>query len=118
MLVTGLVLLGVWLAYVLFLRRLGLLERWLALPGVAVLQRLSFGGLGFDRFYDRVLVRPFLWLVRVNRDDVVDAAWNLLAAGTRLGYRGLSLTQTGGLRWYAAGVVFGAVLVLGVALWG
>ena len=116
--VTGLALLGVCLAYVLYLWRPGLRARWLGLPGVALLQRLSFSGLGFDRMYAVVLVRPFLWLVRVNRDDVVDAAYNLLAAGTRLGYRGLSGTQTGVLRWYAAVVVFGAVLLLGAVLWG
>jgi NADH-quinone oxidoreductase subunit L len=117
-LATGLALLGVTLAYVLFLRRPGLLARWLARPAVARLQRLSFSGLGFDGLYDLVLVRPFLWLVRVNRDDIVDAAYNLLAAGIRLAHRGLSRTQTGVLRWYAAGVVFGAVVVLGMAVWG
>ena len=118
MLVTGLALLGVCLAYVLYLWRPDLRIRWLALPGIARLQRLSFSGLGFDRMYDRVLVRPFLWLVRVNRDDIFDAAYNLVASGIRLAHHGLSGTQTGVLRWYAAGMVFGTVLLLGVAVWG
>jgi NADH-quinone oxidoreductase subunit L len=115
---SGLALLGVYLAYLLFLRRPAWLASWQRLPGVAWLQRLSFSGFGFDWLYERVLVRPFLWLVRVNRDDFFDAAYNLLAAGIRLVYRGLSATQSGVLRWYAAGVVFGTVLVLGMAVWG
>jgi NADH-quinone oxidoreductase subunit L len=118
MLVTGLALLGVCLACVLYLWRPDLRVRWLALPGIARLQRLSFSGLGFDRLYDRVLVRPFLWLVRGNRDDIFDAAYNLVASGIRLAHHGLSGTQTGVLRWYAAGMVFGTVLLLGVAVWG
>jgi NADH-quinone oxidoreductase subunit L len=114
---TGAALLGVWLAWVLFLRRPLLLARWRALPGAGRLGRLSYEGLGFDRLYDRVLTRPFLWLARTNRNDFVDAAYNLAAAGTRTGYRVLSRTQTGVLRWYAAGLVLGTVIVLGVAVW-
>jgi len=117
MLVTGLALLGVCLACVLYLWRPDLRVRWLALPGIARLQRLSFSGLGFDRLYDLVLVRPFLWLVRVNRDDIFDAGYNRVASGIRLAHHGLSGTQTGVLRWYAAGMVFGTVLLLAVVIW-
>jgi NADH-quinone oxidoreductase subunit L len=114
---SGLALLGVVLAYLLFLRRPAWFARWQALPRVVLLRRMSFSGLGFDGLYERLLVRPFLWLAQLNRGDIVDAAYNLLAAGTRLAHRGLSGTQTGVLRWYAAGVVFGAVLVLAVTAW-
>jgi len=70
------------------------------------------GGWGFDLLYDRLVVRPFAWLARVNAADVVDQ----LAVGTGALSMGLSRllrrTQNGRLRWYAAGLAVGAALLV------
>ena len=85
-------------------------------PAGAALNRLWASGWAFDWIYDRVLVRPFVWLARVNRDDVVDSIFDLLAWIAQGLNRLLSLTQSGRLRWYAAGLTAGAVIVLAIAV--
>jgi NADH-quinone oxidoreductase subunit L len=114
--VTAVSLLGIALAYLLFLRRPGLVA---ALTGTAVgaaVYRWWSAGWGFDRLYDRFVVEPFVWLAQINRDDLLD----VIASGpTRLGrlaYGLLSQTQSGKVRWYAASLVFGSIVFIAVAV--
>jgi NADH-quinone oxidoreductase subunit L len=105
----GMTLLGILVAYFLFLHPRDPQARARTFAGFQ-------GGLGFDRLYDRVPVRPFLWLAHVNRGDLVDGIYRGIAALADLGHRLLSRTQSGMLRWYAAGTVVGAVVLVGTAL--
>ena len=61
----------------------------------------------------RVFVQPVLWFARVDKNDFVDAIVNALAALTRAFWRLLSDTETGRVRWYAAGLALGAVVFVG-----
>ncbi len=71
------------------------------------------GGWGFDWLYDRALVRPFEWLARINVRDVVNRVFDDGVGGlSMLLSRAFRLTQNGRVRWYAAGLVGGAVLVV------
>ncbi len=38
---------------------------------------------GFDWFYDRLFVRPFVWLAKVNRYDTIDRVFAVIPAGLR-----------------------------------
>jgi NADH-quinone oxidoreductase subunit L len=108
-------LLGVYVAYVLFLRepaRLQALE--VRFPWSRALARFWYGGWGFDGLYDRVFVRPFLWFARVNRDDAIDLIYTGIALLNRFSHRVLSETQTGHVRWYAAGLAAGSVIALAI----
>jgi NADH-quinone oxidoreductase subunit L len=116
-LTTGLALLGVYLAYVLYLRHPQLLVRWQLVPGAERLYQFSLSGLGFDRLYNVLIISPFLWLVRANRDEIINAAYNLVAAGVGLGHRLLRHTQTGIIRWYAVGIACGTIVMLSVVVW-
>jgi NADH-quinone oxidoreductase subunit L len=69
-----------------------------------------------DWLYDRVFVRPVLWFARVDKSDLIDWAYHGLAALTRASWRLLSYTETGRLRWYAAGIAFGSVLFVAIVL--
>ncbi|TDJ41176.1 MAG: NADH-quinone oxidoreductase subunit L [Gammaproteobacteria bacterium] len=80
------------------------------------LRRFWFGGWGFDTFYDQVLVRPFVLLAEVNKNDVVDLAFRGTAALARSINRMTARTQTGRLRWYASSMAFGLAVVLFVVL--
>jgi NADH-quinone oxidoreductase subunit L len=80
------------------------------------LRRFWFGGWGFDVLYDRILVTPYTALARWGRDDVVDLLFRGVGAAIRLSHEVLVRTQTGRVRWYARGVVVGAVLLLGWVL--
>jgi NADH-quinone oxidoreductase subunit L len=107
---------GIYLAYLIYIRRVawgGALLRW---PGAGSLYRWWFDGWRFDALYGRLFVRPYVWFARVNRNDFVDAFFSATAWMNVVLHNALSRTQTGSVRWYAAGMVSGAVILLGVSL--
>ena len=85
-------------------------------PWPAVLDRLWAAGWGFDRVYDALFVRPFVAAAAALRGDPVDDAYSGIASGLRAAWRNAADSQTGELRWYAAGMLAGLVVVLAVAL--
>jgi NADH-quinone oxidoreductase subunit L len=101
---------GLAAAYLFYLRRR---------PAAAVesaLQRFWFSGWGMDWLYDRVFVRPVLWVARANRGDLVDAVYSGLAEAAALSNRALAATESGRLRWYTAGVALGSVIFVAMVL--
>jgi NADH-quinone oxidoreductase subunit L len=84
-------------------------------PMTGGLQQLWLSGWGFDWIYDRLLVRPFLWVTRKSGSDLADVPIRGLGKIAMLGNRALRLTQTGRVRWYAAGLAMGTVALLAVA---
>ena len=109
-------LIGFSFAYLLFLRKRSLAEA-LAATGIGrLLHRWWFAGWGFDWLYDRLFVRPIVWIAHIDRHDVVDVFYTGVARLSELAWRGLSLTETGRVRWYAAGIALGAVVYLAIVL--
>jgi len=108
---------GILLGYVLFLARPDLAERVAQVRMNAAASRFWFQGWGFDRLYERLFVRPFLWLAEVNRADVVDRLFSGIADLSRLLSLRFQETQTGRVRWYAAAMAGGSVAMIAVALW-
>ena len=108
-------LLGILIGWLVFTGRVrvgGLVESGLGRG----LRRFWHGGWGFDWVYDRVFVKPFIAAGRINKNDVVDVVFRVTAAIARgLHYIG-ALTQTGRLRWYAANMAIGLVLVFLIVL--
>src|SRR5579883_231654 len=84
-------------------------------PEKGILQQLWFAGWGFDWIYERLLVRPFLWVARTIKSDPADALIRGLGDIAMLSNRALRATQTGRVRWYAAGLAMGTVAILAVA---
>jgi NADH-quinone oxidoreductase subunit L len=73
-------------------------------------------GWGFDVIYDALIVKPFVALARINKNDIVDLLFTGIAALSRLVHRGLAVTQNGRVRWYAANMAAGVVLIVLVVL--
>jgi NADH-quinone oxidoreductase subunit L len=84
-------------------------------PAGGAMPRLGLAGWGFDLVYDRLFVRPFQWLARTSKDDVVDVPIRDLGRVSVIGYRILRGAQTGHVRWYAAGIAMGTVTILVIA---
>jgi NADH-quinone oxidoreductase subunit L len=84
-------------------------------PGQGFLPKLWLAGWDFDWAYDRLFVRPFQWLARKSKSDVVDVPVRGLGQVTVLGYRTLRRAQTGHVRWYAMGIAMGTVAILAIA---
>lgn len=108
----GVALAGVAIAALLFLGERRFVTA-LANSGVGrVVGGLWKNAWGFDWLYDHIFVKPFMWLVRVLGRDWFDAAIGFLPWLTLKGNELLSVTQSGKLRWYAATMAMGLVLVI------
>ena len=77
-----------------------------------VLTKFWFAAWGFDWVYDKIFVKPYVFLAQILRKDPVDKTFNLIPAGILQVYKGLSATQTGSVRWYAATIAAGVVIIL------
>ncbi len=109
-------LLGVALAYVFFARRAAWAARLGGRPGLRRLETMALAGWGFDRAYDVVFVKPFLWLARRGKDDVVDKAFSGVGWAARQVNLLLARTQSGRLRYYLAGVAVGMIVFVALGL--
>jgi NADH-quinone oxidoreductase subunit L len=76
------------------------------------LTKLWFNAWGFDWLYAALFVKPFLFLTQLLRKDPFDKTFNLIPAGIQQLHHALSATQTGNVRWYAATIAAGAVIIL------
>ncbi len=115
--VAGLVsLAGICVAWALFLRSRATVDALMRRPALDGLRRYWFAGWGFDWLYDRVFVRPIVWFAAFNRRDDIDRIYDSLAWCSRGAWRALSATETGRIRWYAAGLTAGALIVTTVVL--
>jgi NADH-quinone oxidoreductase subunit L len=115
-LVTLAFLIGLFFAYLLYLRKPGYAKALAASPIGSTLHRFWFADWGFDWLYDRLFVRPVVWFARVDSSDFIDAFYTGLARLSELAYRALRSTETGKVRWYAAGIAFGSVVLVALVL--
>ena len=85
-------------------------------PSTSAVQRFWLAGWGFDWVYDRLLVRPVVWVSNINKNDIMDSFYDGIAKVTELAYRAMSHFQTGKIRWYAAGIAAGSALFIAIAI--
>lgn len=106
--------LGVLLAYYFYRYRPQAAETALTSRAVQALRRLWYSGWGFDWVYERLFVHPLVTFTRANRHDAVDGLFTAIANLSRALHGGLSRTQTGRVRWYAAGIAGGSFILVAV----
>jgi len=91
---------------------------WLEKTGPAeLLRRYWFSAFGFDWLYDRLFVKPFLWVVRVNSKDVFDQIIGTIPVLLTSLNKATALSQSGRLRWYTASMACGAVLIIAAVVY-
>jgi NADH-quinone oxidoreductase subunit L len=109
-------MLGVVLAYFLFLRKSldfsNLLESGLGKN----LRRFFSSHWAMDWLYDKIFVLPYKTFARINKADIVDQVYEGVANLTSIFHYVISFTQTGHLRWYAFTMVGGLVFILIITL--
>ena len=105
-------LLGIGIAYLFYGSRKLSTARIMASPFAQRLHTFWFNGWGMDTLYNRLFVNPFLWLARINENDIVDKIYDFLIMLSRIGNRLIVQTQTGYLRWYALTVATGLVFII------
>jgi len=57
-------------------------------------------------------VKPLYWVARINKGDIIDFPYQATAFFTRVLHHVLSATVTGNVRFYAAAIAAGAIIIL------
>ena len=73
-------------------------------------------GLGFDVIYQALLVKPYCFIAKLNRRDVIDQIMMLNAWYVGLWHDALLISQSGSLRWYAAAFGLAIFCLIGVVV--
>ena len=108
----GAAIAGLLLAAWLFLWRRDWLAKQVGQGIGARLWRLWHHAWGFDALFDRVLMQPWQWMVKVLRVDLLNLVMNLPALLARALNAGLVKSQNGRVRSYALVMVLGATIIL------
>jgi len=107
---------GILLAALLFLGQRRFVSAVAASAPGRFLSAWWFAAWGFDWLYDKLFVQPYLLICRLLGRDPIDQSIGLVPRLARGGNAVLARAQTGQVRWYAASIAGGAVLVLAVLL--
>jgi NADH-quinone oxidoreductase subunit L len=109
--------LGLTLAYLLFVRRRRPPAKQAVTSAGYVIHRFWFSDWGMDWLYDRLLVRPVIWFASIDRNDFIDAFYSTIARLNKIGWQALRTTENGRVRWYAAWITAGTVIFVAIVLW-
>jgi NADH-quinone oxidoreductase subunit L len=109
-------LIGVYLAYVFFLRKRSYAAALASSTAGNALHRFWFSDWGMDWLYDRLFVQPLVWFARVDKSDFIDGFYTGVAWLNEFAWGVLRRTENGSLRWYAAGIAGGSVVFIAVVL--
>jgi len=109
-------ILGVVLAYFLFLSKQISFSGFLNSSFGRNLNRFFFSHWAMDWLYDKVFVTPYKTIARWNQSDIVDQVYEGIANITTIFHYLISYTQTGHLRWYAFTMVSGLVFLLAIVM--
>ena len=112
----GMPLVGLLLAYLMFLGRQISTEALLASPSAQKLKEFWFSGWRIDHLYNALWVKPYTAIARWWRNEPVDAIYNAVVSASHWGHRRLMKLQNGELRWYATVMAAGLILLLAVML--
>jgi NADH-quinone oxidoreductase subunit L len=103
---------GVYLAYIYFSKK----PAFFVSLGKSRLSDFFYYGWGFDYIYDRLFVRPVVWISEINKKDFVDKVYTFIATATSFLNMLLSRTQNGRLRWYVTILTAGIIVLLVIML--
>ncbi len=140
LLASGAALLGTGLAYLMYMQRPAVLESVGETEAVQTIRRFLLRGWGFnwvyrwtiqkpfgylartakvdilDQGYERLIMRPFLWIADINRDDALDRVYGGLTRLVEQSAVTAGRLQTGQVRWYSTVLVAGALGLAGFAV--
>jgi NADH-quinone oxidoreductase subunit L len=107
---------GVVIAYLIFLSHSISISAWTESSIGKTLNRFWFSHWGMDWLYDTFIVKPYAWMARVNRKDIVDWVYNFIADAIWFLHDLTTRSQTGQLRTYGGVMVLGLVAIAAIAL--
>ena len=103
---------GLYLAYLIFYKK----SLFKNITNKNTISRFFLNGCGFDWLYNKVLIRPVVWLSEIDKKDFTDRFYTFIATGTGYFNFLLSKTQNGNLRWYLMVLTAGIILIISIML--
>ena len=110
-------LVGIAVSYLFFVSGALSVEKLMSYKFSKILHRFWFSGWAMDALYKHLLINPFMWLARLNRNDFFDALYNSVIAISRSAHGLVAKTQTGYLGWYLISMAAGLTAVLAVGVY-
>lgn len=74
-------------------------------------------GWNFDKLYDFVFVRPFVWISKINAGDAIDEVFDYMAVRLKKLGNALAITINGQINWYLTSVVIGFIILIAFMIW-
>src|SRR5688572_15098251 len=105
---------GVYIAFYFFVKKPALSDD--VKSATLEVHQFWYRGWDFDALYNALLVKPFVFISTVNKNDVIDKFYTMLVDVSVFFHRFFARTQNGVLRWYVMGIVVGAVLIITISL--
>lgn len=103
---------GIYLAYLLYYKK----STWATSFSNSSLNKFFYNGFGLDMMYNKLIVKPVIWLSEIDKKDFIDKFYTALADLTIVFNVLLIKTHSGKLRWYIMGLTLGIVLILTIML--
>ncbi len=111
-----LALLAIYASYVLYMKKMNVVTRFTNTALGGALQSFFLSGLGFDWLYERLFIRPYVWIARINKRDFVDLFFVFLAWISRQFHYLFAYTQSGRVRRFVLGLALGAVVSITIVV--
>ncbi|MFI5288912.1 MAG: NADH-quinone oxidoreductase subunit L [Polyangia bacterium] len=105
---------GIAIAWALYLRHPKTVDAMARAPIGRAFGGFFARGWGFETLYEWLVVRPYHFLARLGRPDFIDEPYRGIALTARALHHGLSKSENGRLRWYAAAVGGGAAILVAI----
>ncbi|HEX2976448.1 MAG TPA: NADH-quinone oxidoreductase subunit L [Bacteroidales bacterium] len=103
---------GIYLAYKLYYKKSSFAESF----NHSQVNTFFLKGWQFDKLYDTLFVRPFIWLSEIDRNDFIDVFSKGIAGFTLWVNKVVSITQNGLLRWYVMALAIGIVVIITIMM--
>jgi NADH-quinone oxidoreductase subunit L len=103
---------GIYLAWLIFIKKSLFRNSFINTP----LSNFFLRGWGFDWVYNKLIVRPVVWLSEIDKKDFIDQVYTFIATGTGYFNQLLSKSQNGRLRWYLMVLTIGIIVILTIML--
>ncbi|MBX5438223.1 MAG: NADH-quinone oxidoreductase subunit L [Thermoflavifilum sp.] len=110
------VFVGIYLTWLGYLKKPAMVASWKQTPLGKACHSFLYRGWMFDQLYDTVLVKPVVWLSRIDQHDFVDYIYEGFGRLNAWVHAGLSRTQSGYLRWYLLCIAFGLLFIFSLIL--
>lgn len=107
---------GIYISYLFYFKKPELITNLKQSSWAILLYQFWFSGWGFDKLYHILFVRPITYISTINKNDIVDQIYTGISFIAVKLYKSLSYTQSGSLRWYAMGLLVGAIIILTIQI--